>query len=130
MPRTMKAFIISFMGMLLVLLVSCTKDSSWNSNDSFELNQAIELRAEGGGKDERGCITADDKAGIECFSSVGNSCKKIHACKALSSSSINAEHFFTPAELNNWMNVDYRENRPFMIHMWEIGYFNHPDSIR
>jgi hypothetical protein len=112
---------------------SCTDEDLilTNESDSNYTQQTVETRLDPNksGKDEQACIV-NNKAGIKCFESVGNSCKKIHACEAVTSSAINAGQFFSESELNNWMSTNYRQNRPFMIHMWEIGYFVHPDSIR
>jgi hypothetical protein len=110
-----------------IFICSCVKQAdleTQNSHDSSILFQELKH------KDESACITEDNKAGILCFASLGNTCKKIIPCTPVSSTAINAEQFFTQQELNDWMNTDYRNNTPFMIHMWEIGYFVHPDSIQ
>ena len=99
--------------------------------DSDNTKQTVETRLDPNksGKEELACII-NGKAGIKCQEGISKTCKKIHGCEAVSNPAINAEHFFTESELNNWMTTNYRQNRPFMIHMWEIGYFVHPDSIR
>jgi hypothetical protein len=115
--------------LLIFTFASCSK-GDFTITDSLRIdNNRLESRSDDAGKDEHACITSDNKAGIRCFTSVGNSCKKLHECIAVTSSVINAGQFFTQSELDDWMNTNYRENRPFMIHMWEIGYFVHPDSI-
>ena len=109
-------------------LVSCTKEDQYFNDELNMKYSETELRVDSKRKDERACIV-DNKAGIECFVSVGNTCKKLHACTPVSSEIFKAEQFFTPSELNDWLNTDYRQNRPFMLHMWEMGYFIHPDSL-
>lgn len=126
MNRIYNCFLVLF---LITFFSACTNDYVYE--DILEdNNQIVESRIDAaGGKDEKACMI-DGKPGILCEVSVGNTCKKLHGCEPLTSAEINASHFFTASELNNWMNTDYRNNRPFMIHMWEIGYFVHPDSLR
>lgn len=119
------------MSILLLANQSCEKDSdgyllevSQNLTDDSDgdLTKAAAKR-----RDEFACITSNREAGIKCVSSSGKSCKKKKACTAVSS--INAAQFFTEAELADFENVDLRSNRDFMLHMWEIGWFYHPDEI-
>lgn len=77
-------------------------------------------------KDEIAC-TVDGRWGIKCYVSIGNTCKKTHDCTSVSK--LGGEQFFTPSELQNFGEVDYKSNRDFMIHMWKIGWFHHPDEL-
>ena len=117
------------MGTLVILLfISCSKENTISLNELNALGDEVAL-TNLKGYDEKACISDDGKAGITCFRSVGRTCRKASECTGVLSMS-NASRFFTPTELNNWLNVDYKQNRAFMLHMWENGYFIHPDSIQ
>jgi len=119
---------LSVLLLAILFINSCTKDNYIQTDVLSELNEELSVRAPSG-FDEGTCIV-DGKAGIVCFASCGNTCTEAHDCKPIADSPINAHHYFTQHEIDNWLNIDYKQNRPFMLHMWEIGYFNHPDSIR
>ncbi|KXK39171.1 MAG: hypothetical protein J5I52_07190 [Saprospiraceae bacterium] len=119
---------LSLITVFIFSVSSCSSDIVLDKENNQY--QTAENRADTKkGKDEQACII-DDKAGIRCFESVGNSCKKIHACIPVKGAPIYAEKYFSEDELQNWFSVDYHKNRAFMIHMWKSGYFVHPDSIK
>jgi|AntRauTorckE5430_2_1112549.scaffolds.fasta_scaffold52797_2 hypothetical protein len=108
-------------GLLLEETISSAQKKSAANTDEINVSSAVAKR-----KDEYACIK-DGKSGIKCVFSSGNSCKKTKSCTSVKS--LGAEQFFTEAELQDFGNVDYRSNEEFMLHMWEIGWFYHPNDL-
>lgn len=117
-------YLFSFL--VLLIMASCTRDE-FDLNNSKGYNDELFSRSAGSGYDAFAC-SVNDKMGILCQRTVGSTCKKEKSCESVMM--LGGEDYFTPQELNDFLNVDFKQNRPFMIHMWEIGVFNHPDSIQ
>ena len=101
------------------MALSCTKDPDFIDDDS-----PITFRA-GRSYDEMACIV-DNKSGIKCFESIGKTCRKEKGCTPVLA--LGAEQYFTSQELAAWPNINLDDNIAFKYHMWEIGWFIHPDE--
>ena len=111
------------------LFYSCTKE---NIAEEYQIgihqtDNDVSLRGPKPKKRAESACQIDNQSGIECIGSPGYECKRIKPCAAISD--FRVADFFTLAELSNWSNIDYKENRKFMLHMWEIGWFHHPNDI-
>ena len=69
-------------------------------------------------------------SGIKCVTGFGNTCKKLKPCTAVTNIGDGTGlTYFSPEELENWLDLDVKENKEFMEYMWQNDWFEHPDEV-
>ena len=114
-----------FLGLLF--FTSCEKETFPHQLKNQELHSTIETRAKG--YVAKACTTDDDprQAGVACVRGSQGSCQNSQGCTAIGS--LGADDYFSVEELSNWHEVNYEDNYDFMLHMYEIDWFIHPDDL-
>lgn len=124
--------------LLAICLQNCSKDASnyaTKKNQIVITQENLETAAPNGRYQEQCCNLGNGQIGVECNNSFRGKCKNLKACKSVgplpTGNNLCLNLVLTESQLSNSDTLLWylSNDRNVGIHMWQQGWFYHPDSI-